>query len=140
MGAGTSRSSAPQGVGAGTVQGATQPAVVRLSSSDPPLQETARTASFSTRVLVLVVSTETQAPVTENTVYAIASVSKHFTTTLLGQKLSEAGQYSQCGSVLTVWISTHSVGQHSQCRSVLTVPVSTHSVGQYSQCGSALTV
>ena len=35
---------------------------------------------------------ETQEPVTENTIYAIASVSKHFTTTLLGQKLRETGR------------------------------------------------
>ena len=35
--------------------------------------------------------TETNEPVTENTVYGIGSVSKHFTTTLLGQTLRNAG-------------------------------------------------
>ena len=34
---------------------------------------------------------ESNEPVTENTVYCIGSVSKHFTTTLLGQTLTNAG-------------------------------------------------
>ena len=36
---------------------------------------------------------DTQEPVTEDTVYNIASVSKHFTTTLLGQTLRNSGKY-----------------------------------------------
>ena len=35
---------------------------------------------------------ETNEPVTENTIYGLASLSKHFTTTLLGQVLSNAGK------------------------------------------------
>ena len=35
---------------------------------------------------------ETNEPVTENTIYGLTSVSKHFTTTLLGQALSNAGK------------------------------------------------
>ena len=36
----------------------------------------------------------TENTVTENTIYGIGSVSKHFTTTLLGQKLKEAGKHN----------------------------------------------
>ena len=39
---------------------------------------------------VNVIFLETNEPVTENTIYGVASVSKHFTTTLLGHALSNA--------------------------------------------------
>ena len=39
-----------------------------------------------------VIFSETNEPVTENTIYGLASVSKHFTTTLLGQALSYSGK------------------------------------------------
>ena len=39
---------------------------------------------------------ETNEPVNENTVYSIGSVTKHFTTTLLGQALANAGKNHYC--------------------------------------------
>ena len=43
---------------------------------------------------VMLYYSETNEAVTENTVYGIASVSKHFTTTLLGQTLKNTGKWS----------------------------------------------